>query len=154
MQVDDLSGRANLLDQQYRDKMNELRRFTDMTHDLESGCDHTRSELARAEGDLQVKNEVAVRMKAKIDELVVDMERVNALSEAKTRELEEAKANALALGSKHSSLEAEYQIRSAEASKWQVTQHDSTITQCRSGMIKGSHEQSGVSVTGSKRIMG
>jgi len=47
------------------------------------------------------------------------MERVNALSEAKTRELEEAKANALALGSKHSSLEAEYQIRSAEASKWQ-----------------------------------
>jgi len=59
-------------------------------------------------------------MKSKIDDLMVEIERVNGLSEEKTRELEEAKANALALGSKHSALEAEYQLKCAEAAKWRA----------------------------------
>jgi chromosome segregation ATPase len=119
-EVDELKGRAQTLDQQYREKMGELRRFTDMTADLEAGIHATDDELIRAEGDLQVKNEVAVRMKAKIDDLMVEIERVNGLSEDKTKELEDAKANALALGSKHSALEAEFQLKSAEAAKWRA----------------------------------
>jgi len=119
-EVDDLRNRAGQLDSAYREKMQELRRFTGMTSDLESGIKATDGELVRAEGDLQVKNEVAVRMKAKIDELMVEIDRVNGLSEDKTKELEDAKANALALGSKHSALEAEYQLKTAEASKWRT----------------------------------
>jgi len=91
-----------------------------MTSDLETGIKQTDEELMRAEGDLQVKNEVAVRMKAKIDDLLVNVERVKELSANKTKELEEAKANAIALGSKHEALSAELQMKTAESSKWQA----------------------------------
>jgi chromosome segregation ATPase len=119
-EVDALSSRANSLDAAYREKMHELRRFTDMTADLETGIKQTDNELTRAEGDLQVKNEVAVRMKSKIDDLLVEIERVNALNEDKSKQLEEAKSNAIALGSKHEALEAELQMKSAEAAKWKA----------------------------------
>jgi chromosome segregation ATPase len=118
VEVDELSSRATSLDAAYREKMHELRRFTDMTSDLESGIKQTDDELMRAEGDLQVKNEVAVRMKSKIDDLMVEIERVNMLSSEKTSELEDSKSKAIALGSKHEALAAELQMKSAEASKW------------------------------------
>jgi len=97
-----------------------LSRFSDMTSDLETGIKQTDEELMRAEGDLQVKNEVAVRMKSKIDDLLVEIERINAMSDNKSKELESAKANAIALGSKHEALEAEYQMKAEEASKWKA----------------------------------
>jgi len=117
-EVDALSNRANSLDAAYREKMHELRRFTDMTADLETGIRQTDTELTRAEGDLQVKNEVAVRMKSKIDDLLVEIERVGELSADKSKLLNEAKSKALALGSKHESLQAELQMKSAESEKW------------------------------------
>jgi chromosome segregation ATPase len=119
-EVDQLSDRASSLDAQYRAKMHELRRFSDMTADLEDGIKATDDELIRAEGDLQVKNEVAVRMKAKIDELMVEIERVNSQSEAKSKELEEVKANAIALGSKHEALGAELQVKTTECARWKA----------------------------------
>ena len=91
-----------------------------MTQDLETGIRQTDEELARAENDLAVKGEVATRMKGKIDELLVEIERINSLSENKSKELEDAKANALALGSKHEALQAEYQMKAAEAAKWKA----------------------------------
>ena len=72
-----LQQRANAMDNAYRDKVNELRRYSNITSDLKQGIDRTDEELLRAEGDLQVKSEVAVRMKAKIDEMLVEIERVS-----------------------------------------------------------------------------
>ena len=72
-----MQKRASAMDSAYREKVNELRRYNDITSDLKLGIDRTDEELLRAEGDLQVKNEVAVRMKAKIDEMLVEIERVS-----------------------------------------------------------------------------
>ena len=76
-EVNGLQKRASAMDNAYREKVNELRRYSDITSDLKMGIDRTDEELLRAEGDLQVKNEVAVRMKAKIDEMLVEIERVS-----------------------------------------------------------------------------
>lgn len=126
-EVDQLSERANNLDAQYREKMHQLRRFTDMTQDLEQGIKATDDELQRADDDLKVKNEVAVRMKAKIDELMVEIERTNAASEAKSTELEEAKEATAALTAKHEALKAELQIKSAESDKWKNEQQKLSV---------------------------
>jgi len=91
-----------------------------MTQDLESGIAQTDEELMRAEGDLQVKTEVAVRMKSKIDDLLGEIERINTMSNNKSNELEDAKSNAIALGSKHEALQAEYSMKAAEAAKWKA----------------------------------
>lgn len=129
-EVDALSARATSLDAAYRDKMNELRRFTDMTADLETGIKQTDTELSRVEENLAMKNEVAVRMKGKIDDLLVEIERVNAQSDSKARDLQAAKANAIALGSKHEALAAELAMKSSEANKWKVKPLSSSVLQC------------------------
>lgn len=117
-ELSDLQKRASSLDSQYREKIDELRRYSDITADLKQGIDRTDEELLRAENDLQVKNEVAIRMKSKIDEMTVEMERVAALSDNKSQELEAFKANAVALGSKQDALQAEFNIKSEEAKQW------------------------------------
>merc|ERR1711865_774293 len=117
-EVNNLQQRASQMDSAYREKVNELRRYSDITSDLKMGIDRTDEELLRAEGDLQVKNEVAVRMKAKIDEMLVEIERVSVLNEHKSQELDTLKSEAIALGSKHEALEAEYTIKSEEVKQW------------------------------------
>merc|ERR1712166_1714750 len=117
-EVNGLQKRASAMDNAYREKVNELRRYSDITSDLKMGIDRTDEELLRAEGDLQVKNEVAVRMKAKIDEMLVEIERVSVLNEHKSQELDTLKSEAIALGSKHEALEAEYTIKSEEVKQW------------------------------------
>merc|ERR1719353_597776 len=114
-----LQQRANAMDNAYRDKVNELRRYSNITSDLKQGIDRTDEELLRAEGDLQVKSEVAVRMKAKIDEMLVEIERVSALNENKSQELDSLKSEAIALGSKHQALLAEHNVKSEEVRQWQ-----------------------------------
>jgi chromosome segregation ATPase len=117
-EVSNLQQRASQMDNAYREKVNELRRYSDITSDLKMGIDRTDEELLRAEGDLQVKNEVAVRMKAKIDEMLVEIERVSVLNEHKSTELDTLKSEAIALGSKHEALEAEHTIKSEEVKQW------------------------------------
>jgi chromosome segregation ATPase len=117
-EVSALQTRASAMDNAYREKVNELRRYSNITDDLKQGIDRTDEELLRAEGDLQVKSEVAVRMKAKIDEMLVEIERVSAANEAKSQELDSLKSEAIALGSKHQALMAEQNVKSEEVSQW------------------------------------
>jgi len=134
-EVNGLQKRASAMDNAYREKVNELRRYSDITSDLKMGIDRTDEELLRAEGDLQVKNEVAVRMKAKIDEMLVEIERVSVLNEHKSQELDTLKSEAIALGSKHEALEAEYTIKSEEVKQWS---EERARLEAANGQLEGS----------------
>eukprot|EP00656_Telonema_subtile_P050337 TRINITY_DN6493_c0_g2_i2.p1 TRINITY_DN6493_c0_g2~~TRINITY_DN6493_c0_g2_i2.p1 ORF type:complete len:1195 (+),score=504.77 TRINITY_DN6493_c0_g2_i2:99-3683(+) len=117
-ELSSLQNKAGNLDSAYREKMGELKRYSAITSDLKVGLERTDEELLRAEGDLEVKNEVAIRMKQKIDEMLVEIERVAALNDNKSQELDSLKTEAIALGSKQEALEAEHKIKSEEVHQW------------------------------------